>query len=290
MKEFAADGMHEFKLPGVKEMSFKPVPFSIERISDNRVAQMLQMHADLMGAPGARHAGDKAVIFVGRDHLVVRHCFTPGGGAASRHFLTLHRMAADGEIDGSLAMTGFPPDDGKVGFLHQTVCKLLGDRGVRLVILGHDDATAGLLVETVDNARTMFFRSGREGDAVVQEGIDESTLLVSCSDMNNHSCWFVDHDQIIILVKDLKRNVLRTGSCGRFGRLFHDDEDIAGLHLIVTANGIPPEGDASRLDECLEFGTRKIGEMSHENHIKPLATILFRGDDFMDGWIGHVML
>ena len=43
MKEFAADGMHEFKLPGVKEMSFKPVPFSIERISDNRVAQMLQM-------------------------------------------------------------------------------------------------------------------------------------------------------------------------------------------------------------------------------------------------------
>jgi hypothetical protein len=30
--------------------------------------------------------------------------------------------------------------------------------------------------------------------------------------------------------------------------------------------------------------------MAHEDHIKPLATILFGGDDFMDGWIGHVML
>ena len=68
-------------------------------------------------------------------------------------------MASDGEIDGSLGVTRSPSANGKIGFFHQSVGKLLGECGVRLVIFCHDNAAAGLLVDTVNDAGAMLFRA-----------------------------------------------------------------------------------------------------------------------------------
>jgi hypothetical protein len=51
--------MGELQFPGMQEMALEVVAFPIERVSRNRMAEMLEMNADLVGASCARHAGDK---------------------------------------------------------------------------------------------------------------------------------------------------------------------------------------------------------------------------------------
>ena len=99
------------------------------------------------------------MAFVYGEDLIVGDGFPSRGGAARGHFLAIHRMASDGKIDGSLHMAGPSTDDGQVGFLHLTICKLLRNRRMGLVILGDNNAAAGLLVESVDDAGAMLFRA-----------------------------------------------------------------------------------------------------------------------------------
>ena len=196
-------------------------------------------------------------------------------------------MASDGEIDCSLGMTGSPSDNGKIGFFHQSVGKLLGECGVRLVVFCHDDAATGLLVETVNDTGAMLFRAAGEDAAMVQECIDESSLLMTGSDVDDHAGWFVDDDEVFILVQDFQRDIFRARSERRLGRFFLDDKDIPRLHFVIIAHGIAPQRDAARFDECLELGAGKLWQIADKDHIDALAAILFGGGDFVNGGMGH---
>ena len=156
-----------------------------------------------------------------------------------------------------------------------------------LVVLGHNDATTGLLVESVDDTGSVLLRSCGEGASMVEQGIDKSALFVSRSDMDDHSGRFVDHQQIGIFMEDLQGNIL--GSCpgGEFGRFFLDPEEVSLLHLITAADRFSTQGDLARFHERLNLGTGKLWEIPNQNHVESLATILFGGCDFVDGWMSH---
>jgi hypothetical protein len=55
-------------------------------------------------------------------------------------------MTSYRQINGPLRMARPSPDDGEIGFLHLTVGERLRERGVDLIVLGHDNATAGFLI------------------------------------------------------------------------------------------------------------------------------------------------
>ena len=74
----------------------------------------------------------------------------------------MNGVAADGLVDRSPTMTRQATDDGEVGFLDLAFGKGRGQRCMNPVVLGHDDASARFLVESVDNAGAMLLRSGRE--------------------------------------------------------------------------------------------------------------------------------
>ena len=42
---------------------------------------------------------------------------------------------------------------------------------------------------------------------MVQQGIEQRATVISMTGMNNHACGFIDHNQGIIFIDDIKGNV-----------------------------------------------------------------------------------
>ena len=158
---------------------------------------------------------------------------------------------------------------------------------MRLVILGDDNAAAGLFIEAVDDAGTMFLRSGGESAAVVEQGIDQRPLVMTGPDMDDHASRLVDDNEVFILVQDAQRNVLGACTGGRLVDFLLDAEDIAGMDLLTVPDGLAAQRDAAGFHEGLDFGTREVRKVAHQDHVEPLAAILFGCGDFVYGWIGH---
>ncbi len=185
--------MLELKFPCMKEVAFEAVSFSVEGISCDRVSQTLKMDADLVGSPCVRHASNERPAVTGGKEFVVGYCIPSRGGPTGRHLLPLNRVTADRQIDGSLRVARPSPDDCKIGFLHLAVGERLGERRVDLIILGYDNAAAGFLVQTMDDTWAMLLGTRREGGSVIQEGIDESAILMASAYMHDHAGRLVDH-------------------------------------------------------------------------------------------------
>jgi hypothetical protein len=154
-------------------------------------------------------------------------------------------MAADCQIDCSLRVARPTSDDGKIGFLNLTVGKSLRERRVRLIILGHNNAAAGLLVQAMDNARAMLLRPGGEGSSVIQEGIDESAILMAGADMHDHASRFVNNKKISILVQNFQGDFLGSCSCRRPRWLLLDTKKITSGHLLIVFHRFSTQGDSS---------------------------------------------
>lgn len=102
-----------------------------------------------------------------------------------------------------------------------------------------EDASGGLLVQPVDDARA--FRATRHGDAwaVVEKGVGHGPLAVASSRMNDEASGFVEDEKRVVLKKNLERDVLRSEwGWGRLGRDVERDyiartEGVGGLCLGV---------------------------------------------------------
>jgi hypothetical protein len=141
----------------MKEVTFEAVSFSVEGISCDRVSQALKMDADLVGSSGVRHASNERPAVTGGEELVIGHSVPTRGSSAGCHLLPLNRVTSYRQIDGSLLMARPSPDDGEIGFLHLTLGERLRERRMDLIILGYDNASAGLFVQAMDNTWAMLF-------------------------------------------------------------------------------------------------------------------------------------
>ena len=250
--------MLELKLPCMKEVAFEAVSFAVKGISCDRMSQTLKMDADLVGTPRVRHAGYERPAVTGGKEFVVGYCIPSRGGPTGRHLLPLNRVTAYRQIDGSLRVARPSPDDGKIGFLHLTVGERLGERRMDLIVLGYDNATAGLLVQAMDNTWTMLLGTRREGGSVIQEGVDESAIFMASTYMHDHAGRLIDHEEILILVQDFQGDILGSGSCWWLCRLLLDSKEIARLHLFIVFDRFSTQGNSSRFHKRLDLGTRKM--------------------------------
>ena len=93
--------------------------------------------------------------------------------------------------------------------------------GLRWNGFRHHHQTGGVFIQTVDDTRTRHIGNRR---IVVQQRIQHSTVRVARARMYNQIARFVDHDDVIIFVNDIERNILRLEA-----RLFFDfdiDSDV----------------------------------------------------------------
>lgn len=89
---------------------------AIDRVAGDGVADMLQMHPDLVGPPGERMALDEGFAIMRSAEAVSRECLATA--LSDRHFLAVDWMAADGGIDFSMGHAQDAIHEGEVGFFN----------------------------------------------------------------------------------------------------------------------------------------------------------------------------
>jgi hypothetical protein len=196
-------------------------------------------------------------------------------------------MSSHGLVDRPLAVARGAPDDGEVGFPYTALGKRGGESGVHAIVLGHDDAATGLLVETMDDAGTVLLRSAGKRTGVMKQGIHQGALLMTCAEVDDHSGRLVHDEKIGILMQDAERDFLRAGSCKGLGSLLLDTQHVSFADFLTASGAGSVKTDTARFDKGLDFRAGESRQMSDQDHVKALAPILRTCGKFVNGGMGH---
>ena len=190
---------------------------AIDAVAQQRMADMGEMHPDLMGAAGLELAGQQR-----GDRLAVAPVegfldFPMGDGLAAafahRHFLPRMRMPVDRRIDGAALAVGHVPGERHVAAPHRAgaavIGELRGQRLVRPVVLRHHHQPGGVLVEPMHDARPPDAADpGKARAAMGDQRIDQRAGFMAGGGMHDESLGLVDDDDVVILIDDIERDIL----------------------------------------------------------------------------------
>ena len=142
-----------------------------------------------------------------------------------------------------------------------------------LIRLGCNQNAGCFLVEAVDNTGSPDPANPLEAvTAMIQQGVDKSTAPIARCRMDHHACRLVDDDQVLVLIQDFQRDVLRLrlGIVG-FGHLQHDD--VIGLEAVIGfRTGLVIASDRTLVDQCLDAGARHmLWHLACQPRVKALA-------------------
>ncbi len=166
------------------------------------MANRIQMHPDLMGAAGFKPAAqlrpagpvsDREIIGLGRF-----------SARDDGHARAVHRMAADRGFHRARACHG-TVYDGNVVASNRSCLQLahqidLGGNG-----FGDDEKSAGILVETMHDARP---RHPGQRRGMAQKRIEQGAAPVAAAGMDHQAGRLVDYENVRVLEQDRQRNLL----------------------------------------------------------------------------------
>jgi hypothetical protein len=147
--------MHERQPVRVQNLPLRvhqPADAAVFRIAGHRMADVLQMHADLMRAAGLQGAFEIGVLREALTHMEMRD-----GAAAVElgdgHALAVAGITADGRINDAVVMVNDAVGNSQIFPMAGLVDQLGGNGLMGLVVLAGDDAAGRVLVDAVDDAR-----------------------------------------------------------------------------------------------------------------------------------------
>src|SRR5215467_527457 len=140
-----------------------------------------------MGAAGLDLQFEQRKFAVGRIETALNFVVSDRFSTAARargHAGTVDKVSADGSCNRPFFLLGPAVDQGDVGLLDLPAGELGCELAMGKIVFGHDDETARVLVQPMDNARPRFATNTREGAESMQQGIDQSSAIavfVSCA-------------------------------------------------------------------------------------------------------------
>ena len=117
-------------------------------------------------------------------------------------------MPPDRGVDRTTGTSEGPNNEREIDFLYLTLGELSRELLVRRVIFRDNETTARLLVETMNNAGTLFSADPGEACAMMKQGVDQSMRLVPGARMHDQPRRFVEHEQVVVFEENLERNLL----------------------------------------------------------------------------------
>ena len=126
---------------------------AIHGIADERVADVLEMHANLVRAPGVQKAFDQGRGVEAFDDFEAGPGVAGVGAFGGGHPFAMRGVPRDADLDFALFVREFAADDRAINLGDAAFLELRGEGKVGFVGFGHDDATAGVHVETMHDAR-----------------------------------------------------------------------------------------------------------------------------------------
>ena len=249
----------------------------IDRIADERVTEVKHVNANLMSAPGVQRAEYQGAVsvFIVEQRFIVCDGGFPAAGVDDGHFETIYRVATDIGEYGALRWGWEPLNDGQIDFLCVAFGKLCAQRVVRAVVFCHNNAAAGILVQAVNNAGTLYSANAGKISAMVKQGVHKSPVRVACSGVYYHAALLVQHDEMLVFVEDAQGELLRDSG----GRLRFRDVDVkshADFHRCLRFAGrAVVRADRSAFDEALDASSREFRKMRREVSVEAIAGAVF---------------
>ncbi len=111
----------------------------------------------------------------------------------------------------------------EVDLAHSPTLELIGQVRVSALVLGNDDETGRVLIETVNYSGTALPADTLDVGRMGKDGIGEGVVFVSRGRMYCHPCGLVDDDEVFVLEHDGERNVPRLQFCRRWRWDFEGD-------------------------------------------------------------------
>ena len=259
--------MHQRQLRRVQRLPRerdRPAP-SVRRIADQRMADRRQVHADLVRASGLQPAAQQRRVAEALDHLVVGARGLARGH--DRHRGAARRMATDRRVDGAAA-GDVAARERQVLAAHAARLQLADEAGLRRERPGHDQESAGLLVQPMDDAGA---RHAGEGGRVVQQRVQQRSVPVAAARMDDEARRLVDDDQRLVLVHDRQRDRLRrVRTVARVRRRQHDHRfAAAGLARRIGRDAV--DVHAAGVDPGAQPGPREFGQRLRQRRVEAQA-------------------
>ena len=218
-----------------------------------------------MRPPGARLDAAKGETAKALDHFVIAarilgvFVLVVGDG----HFDAVVGVVADAAFDVIAVAVEDAGRYSDVLFEDFPHLKLHTEIAVRRVLLGDDDDAAGVAVEPVDDAGPVVAVEVAELGEVETQGVDQRAGPVALGRMHHHVGRLVHDRQIIVLIEDIERDVLRHRR--RMGRLRRRDADLVAVTDAVAGLGrLAVDRHAGRFNDALHDGAAQVGKQAGE--------------------------
>src|SRR6266568_863023 len=146
-------------------------------VAHDRVSHVRQMHADLVGAPGAERHAQQVGLREPRGHPHVRDRVAPP--PEHRHALAIRGMARDRRLDVHGALRKVAPGERRVHALDLAPLDHAREAAVREVGLRDEQQTRGVAIEAVHDPGPPFGGTLCERGAAFHEHVDQRVVPVT---------------------------------------------------------------------------------------------------------------
>lgn len=84
----------------------------------------------------------------------------------------------------------------------------------------------------------------------MEESIDEGAIGIACCGVDDHAVCFIKHDEVVILVQDVERDILRD-ELESDGLGNDDGDEVAGIQRLLGLGRAVVDKDVPFLDKRL---------------------------------------
>ena len=155
------------------------------------------------------------------------------------------------------------------------VGQLGGEELVRVVVFCRDDEPARVAVDAMHDAGAQ--RAADAGEtvaAVVEQGVDQGAVRMARRGMDDEPARLVDDDDVVVLVDNVQRDVLRNGVDGR--GLFGGEFDLlVSRELVALVRRFAVHEDTPVLDGFRRGGAGQVFNCAGEAGVEPRTGIGF---------------
>lgn len=258
---------------------------AVDKIAQNWMADMRQMHTNLMRPAGlqreTQHGRGRFAARIGKDfrHFVMRDGVSATVASCHGDLLSIGGAANEIGVDRTTLPFENTPNERHVGSLQAPIAtvalKLLLQRLVRGVSFGDDQKPRGVLVEAMNDARPTHAADSRQAMAAVgDERVHQRARSMAGGRMHNNSGRFIDDDDRIVFEHDFQRHRLRL--CRIIGSRWNGYA-ISLARLDGTASiccGCAAVAHVPQPDQGLQSGAAEGSDAGSQNPVEPLAGFL----------------
>ena len=151
------------------------------------------------------------------------------------------------------------------------ILQLGGQRQMSGVVLGGDDETGGVPVNAVDDAGPLFTVDAAQTVAAVpQQGVHQCAVRVAGGGVDDQSHRLVDHDDVLVLVHHVQRDVLGHDVHRlRVGDVHGEQHPLVRAGVLLE--GLAACGDPALVQQLLGGGAGQTLHAAGEQLIGPLT-------------------